>query len=462
MTPLDHSWPSSFSTRFTVIGVFTNKSRSFISVAPSFPFFLPSLHFTSVVFCIYCCLPRYFRLLEGLSSKFYLSFLSTHRRGKRRQSRHLLYFGSPKNIYFSTFSTSWLKMNCLVLSPLRRVRAISMIMMIFSAIVQIKNVYAGFRPGDYSTYFTGEGTYYGETDGGNCAMGKKALLPKMYQRMLPVAINEDQYDNSRSCGACIELEGKGKGIGGKPIRGRFLAYVHDRCPECKRGDLDLSTYGDGRWHIRWRFVPCPGSDASFVFEGCNTFYKKIQLRGMKYPPLAMTIDGRRGVRSQDNFFIATDGRPFRSSGKVRVLDIKLNAYQGNIKLTMAAGVMKAPAAFNGGGRGGGRRPGKPKPKRKPKPYHRPKPKRKSKCIPIKHRCRGSHIRRNRRCCGNSRCRRVYWSPYLRCVPKHRRRRACVPKGQYCNGRRRFRGRRGICCGKSVCRRKRGEHHPRCL
>lgn len=46
-------------------------------------------------------------------------------------------------------------------------------------------------------------------------------------------------------------------------------YVSDKCPECKDGDLDFAMAGDGRWDIKWKFVPCPGSNdkPSFLFEG---------------------------------------------------------------------------------------------------------------------------------------------------------------------------------------------------
>lgn len=54
------------------------------------------------------------------------------------------------------------------------------------------------------------------------------------------------------------------------------------CPECSSGDLDFAADGDGRWDISWHFVPCDGGDdITYIFEGSNEFYWKIQPRGGK-------------------------------------------------------------------------------------------------------------------------------------------------------------------------------------
>lgn len=83
-------------------------------------------------------------------------------------------------------------------------------------------------PAPYDERFTGDATYYGVTaDGaGNCAI--RSPLPAMYEGMIPVALNNDQYGDSLMCGACIEGEGSGQGEGGDPVEGPFKAYVTDR------------------------------------------------------------------------------------------------------------------------------------------------------------------------------------------------------------------------------------------
>lgn len=120
-----------------------------------------------------------------------------------------------------------------------------------------------------------------------------------------MALNAPQYENSELCGACIEGEGSGEGAGANPVTGSFKAFVSDQCPECAYGDLDFSQSGDGRWDITWNFVPCPGGDdeASFLFEGSNDFYWKIQPRGTKTPVQSLSVNGAAGSRTDDNFFV---------------------------------------------------------------------------------------------------------------------------------------------------------------
>lgn len=205
-------------------------------------------------------------------------------------------------------------------------------------------VYGKFQGSDYGKTFNGEGTFYGLTSGGNCGMGAQSDLPEMYHSMLPVAINHDQYAKSASCGACLEVTGHGNGIGTTPITGTFYAYVHDHCHECKKGDLDLSSSGDGRWNISFKFIPCPQNSPELLFEGSNDYYKKIQIRGLTYPAWGMHISGKRGGRSQDNFFVSYDG-PFPQHGMLRVKDVMGNVYKAWMRLNVAAGTLTPPEAF---------------------------------------------------------------------------------------------------------------------
>ncbi|CAM9699042.1 unnamed protein product [Ectocarpus sp. 13 AM-2016] len=171
-------------------------------------------------------------------------------------------------------------------------------------------------PPPYDEQFFGDATYYGVTpDGdGNCAI--RSPLPEMYDGMIPVALNDEQYADSHMCGACIEGEGSGEGEGGDPVEGAFKAYVTDRCPECLFGDLDFAADGDGRWDISWHFVPCEGSaDQTFLFEGSNEFYWKIQPRGGRSPVERLWINGDEAERSEDNFFIL-EGGPFDGEQEV--------------------------------------------------------------------------------------------------------------------------------------------------
>ncbi|OSX68463.1 hypothetical protein BU14_2757s0001, partial [Porphyra umbilicalis] len=155
----------------------------------------------------------------------------------------------------------------------------------------------------------GEGTYFGPTTRGNCALDP---LPAQYGGLVGVAVSTADYAGSAACGACLRVTGSGDGAGANPITGTFSAYVMDRCPECAAGDLDLATPGDGRWAVSWTVVPCPtaGGAPEFLLEGSNPHYLKVQVRGLPAPAASVSVGGAACARTQDNFFIvATAGPP---------------------------------------------------------------------------------------------------------------------------------------------------------
>lgn len=126
-----------------------------------------------------------------------------------------------------------------------------------------------------TTWFTGEGTQYGGiagTNGGNC--GIFVDEGDFYH----CAMNHEQYDGSMTCGACVHVIG--------PI-GEIDLKIVDRCPECKHGDIDLSTEAfvriakleDGRVPIKWCYIPCRQSGGIRVkYEpGMSQFYFKMAI-----------------------------------------------------------------------------------------------------------------------------------------------------------------------------------------
>lgn len=186
-------------------------------------------------------------------------------------------------------------------------------------------VVAGPYPYGRDDIFHGEATFFDIGDnvgGGNCAL--RGTLPKVYDGLIPVALNNDQYGDSLLCGACIEGVASGEGSGTTPLVGTFNAFVTDRCPECSFGDLDFGMDGDGRWEISWRFVKCPvkgRNDPSFIFEGSNEWYWKIQARGTKTPVKKLWVNGVKAERTQDNFFVISQG-PYEGEQLVKTKTIR--------------------------------------------------------------------------------------------------------------------------------------------
>lgn len=214
----------------------------------------------------------------------------------------------------------------------------------------------------YHTTYHGDGTYYGQTNGGNCVL--RNPVPGMYAGKLPIALNSPQYGNSEMCGACLRVTGNGDGLGANPITGTFYAYVDDKCPECKWGDIDLGKSGDGRWSVSWEFVPCEthGAPIAFAFEGSNLYYFKLQPRNTATPAQRVKINGNDAQRSQDNFWIAHGG-PLPQPCRVEVwtmdgtyYDSYINGYHGEVYGSYPSGGSNSggsSAGSQGGNHGAG-------------------------------------------------------------------------------------------------------------
>ncbi|HOU68124.1 MAG TPA: expansin EXLX1 family cellulose-binding protein [Paludibacteraceae bacterium] len=129
-------------------------------------------------------------------------------------------------------------------------------------------------------WFEGEGTQYGGiagSNGGNCGIYVEE------GDFHHCAMNHIQYDSSSACGGCVRVLG--------PM-GEITLKVVDRCPECKLGDIDLSTQAfaeiaqmkDGRIPIKWQFIPCDaGDDIKVLFApGTSPYFFKALFYNLRY------------------------------------------------------------------------------------------------------------------------------------------------------------------------------------
>ena len=144
-------------------------------------------------------------------------------------------------------------------------------------------------------WFEGEGTHYGGvagSAGGHCGIAVDS--GDVYH----AAMNHIQYDSSNACGTCVRILGP---------KGEVTLKIVDECPECKFGDIDVTTavfpqladMKDGRIKIRWQYVPCPlANDVTLMFApGSGPYYFKAQLAGANYP--VTCLEYRRGDGSFD-------------------------------------------------------------------------------------------------------------------------------------------------------------------
>lgn len=130
-------------------------------------------------------------------------------------------------------------------------------------------------------WYEGEGTHYGGVAGGN---GGHCGIPVDTGDIYHAALNHEQYAQSAACGACVRVLG--------PM-GTVVLKIVDECPECKFGDIDMTTavfpqlaqMKDGRIKIKWQYVPCSHmNDIKVVFaSGSSPYYFKAQFLDFIYP-----------------------------------------------------------------------------------------------------------------------------------------------------------------------------------
>jgi expansin (peptidoglycan-binding protein) len=159
-------------------------------------------------------------------------------------------------------------------------------------------------PGPQNPTFTGEGTYYfGADGGGNCSFDPTP------QDLMVGAMNEQQYASADLCGAYVAITGPS---------GSVTVRITDRCPECQRGDIDLSPEAfdriaariDGRVPISWRVVsPAISGPIAYHFkEGSNQWWTAVQVRNHRNPIAKLEYRDGAGQwvevpRLQYNYFV---------------------------------------------------------------------------------------------------------------------------------------------------------------
>lgn len=159
-------------------------------------------------------------------------------------------------------------------------------------------------------WFEGEGTHYGGVAGG---AGGHCGIPIESGDIYHCAMNHQQYAGSNACGSCVRILGP---------KGEVTLKVADECPECKFGDIDLTTavypqiaeLKDGRVKIKWQYVPCPlAKDIVLLFApGSGPYYFKVQVRDSFYPIAKLEYRKQNGTydsisRVVYNYFVKQEG-----------------------------------------------------------------------------------------------------------------------------------------------------------
>lgn len=126
---------------------------------------------------------------------------------------------------------------------------------------------------------SGEGTYYAPIDGtnsGNCSIYIES------GDLMYCALNAIDYNNAAPCGAYIKVTG---------VKGSVVLQVVDSCPECKKGDVDMTEEAfsmideviNGRVPITWEFVDKPNNKTVKIEfkEGSSQYWTAIKVFDIK-------------------------------------------------------------------------------------------------------------------------------------------------------------------------------------
>jgi expansin (peptidoglycan-binding protein) len=125
---------------------------------------------------------------------------------------------------------------------------------------------------------TGQATYYTSADGsGNCSFD-----PTPNDLMIG-AMNATDYAGSAVCGGCVRLDGP---------NGSITIRIVDQCPECPKGNIDLSPQAfdhiaarsAGRVPISWEYTACDVS-GPLVYrfkEGSSQYWTAVQVRNHRF------------------------------------------------------------------------------------------------------------------------------------------------------------------------------------
>jgi expansin (peptidoglycan-binding protein) len=154
---------------------------------------------------------------------------------------------------------------------------------------------------------TGEATYYTFADGSG-ACGFDATP----NDLMVGAMNAPDYGNSEPCGACAHIVGP---------QGEITVRVVDLCPECPKGNIDLSPEAfqliapieQGRVPISWQYVPCnvTGPVIFHFKDGDNQWWTAVQMRNHRNAISKFEVEQNGAfvdvARVDYNYFLADTG-----------------------------------------------------------------------------------------------------------------------------------------------------------
>jgi expansin len=162
------------------------------------------------------------------------------------------------------------------------------------------------QPDSGNIVHTGQATYYNATGDGACMFGPSP------GNLMVCAMDSAEYDTAAVCGASIHVVGPS---------GEVTVRIVDLCPECPRGNVDLSKQAFakiadtilGRVSITWRYVETSvtGPIAYRIKTGSNPWWVGIQILYHRNPIVKLEADSAGKwiaiPRMSYNYFVDASG-----------------------------------------------------------------------------------------------------------------------------------------------------------
>ncbi|CAH0478942.1 unnamed protein product [Peronospora belbahrii] len=187
-----------------------------------------------------------------------------------------------------------------------------------------------FAGGD--EYFTGDGTSYtlGNVSAGNCNFMYDPGVGENY-----AALNDEQWESTRNCGRCAEVSCDDSRC--SDTTSTVIVYIVDRCPECVKGDLDLSPTvfkqltgrTPDRYRMKWKFAECPvtGNIEYCTKTGSSSSWLAVQPANFASGVASMKI-GNQDVTMVDScyYFLLNAGMNINMAA----VDIEITSVSGEV------------------------------------------------------------------------------------------------------------------------------------
>ncbi len=164
---------------------------------------------------------------------------------------------------------------------------------------------------DFPVIHSGEATFYfprtGPDSTGSCGF---VLSPA---DTLVGAMNLVDYENSKMCGSCVGVTGP---------KGTVVVKIVDLCPECPKGNIDLSPQAFaqiadtilGRVPIQWQLLACDvnGPIVYHFKSGSSQWWTAVQIRNHRYPIFSLEYLSPQHSyqdmsRTNYNYFVVNGG-----------------------------------------------------------------------------------------------------------------------------------------------------------